>query len=141
LGSRLRVLLVDTNIVVYLLIEGDYTAAAQELRRRDPDWRSEAFLLVEFTNVLVASVAAKRMNLALAQRFLVEAGSLLTGKLARIPHPAVLATAAHYRISAYDARFLTLAEQLGTPLVTEDAKLRAAAPALTQSLAEALTRT
>jgi len=132
------VLLVDTNIVVYLLIEGDYTAAAQELRRRDPDWRSEAFLLVEFTNVVAASVAAKRMNLALAQQFLVEAGSLLTGKLARIPHPAVLATAAQYHISAYDARFLTLAEQLGMPLVTEDEKLRAAAPALTQSLAEAL---
>ena len=42
-------LLVDTNIVAYLLIDGDYTEAAQELRTRDPDWRSEAFLLVEFT--------------------------------------------------------------------------------------------
>ncbi len=86
-------ILIDTNIIVYLLIEGDHTEAAQELRRRDPDWHSEAFLMVEFTNVLAASVAAKRMNLALAQLFLVE-----------------------------------------------DAKLRAAAPALTQSLAEALAR-
>ena len=132
-------LLVDTNIVVYLLIDGDHTAAAQELRRRDPDWRSEALLMVEFTNVLAASVAAKRMNLKLAQRFLVEAWYLLSGKLARIPHVAVLATAAQYRVSTYDARFLTLAQQLGTPLVTEDAKLRTAAPTLTQSLVEALT--
>ena len=131
-------LLVDTNIVAYLLITGDQTAAAQELRRRDPDWRSEAFLMVEFANVLAASIAAKRMNLGLAQRFLAEASSLLGGKLARISHGLVLATAAQYRISAYDARFIALAHGLGSRLVTEDAKLRAAAPALTQSLAEAL---
>jgi len=41
-----------------------------------------------------------------------------------------------HRITAYDARFLVLADQLGSRLITEDARLRAAAPALTQSLAE-----
>jgi len=132
------VILIDTNIIAYLLIEGDYTEAARELRRRDPDWRSEAFLMVEFTNVLAASVAANRMNLALAQLFLVEASSLLNGKLARVAHAPVLATAVQYRVSAYDARFLALAQQLSSRLITEDAKLRAAAPSLTQSLAEAL---
>jgi predicted nucleic acid-binding protein len=43
-----------------------------------------------------------------------------------------------YRVTAYDARFLALAQQLDRRLVTEDAKLRAAAPKLTQSLVEAL---
>jgi predicted nucleic acid-binding protein len=52
----------------------------------------------------------------------------------------VLSVAVRYRVTAYDARFLALAQQLGTPLVTEDAKLRLAAPNLTQSLAEALAR-
>jgi predicted nucleic acid-binding protein len=131
-------LLVDTNVVAYLLIEGDHTPAAQALCRRDPDWRSEGFLLVEFTNVLASSIAAKRMTLSLAANFLAKAASLFEGKLARIPHPAVLAIAARYRVSAYDARFLALADQLGRRLVTEDSRLRAAAPGLTQSLAEAL---
>jgi predicted nucleic acid-binding protein len=130
--------LVDTNIVAYFLIEGDHTVAARELWRCDTDWRSEAFLLVEFTNVLAASIATKRMTLNLAERFLIDAQSLLAGKLARLPHGSILATAAQYRVSAYDARFITLAYQLGSRLVTEDRKLRAAAPALTQSLAEAL---
>jgi predicted nucleic acid-binding protein len=49
-----------------------------------------------------------------------------------------LDTALRYRVTAYDARFLALARQLGRPLVTEDVNLRAAAPKLTQSLAEAL---
>lgn len=133
-------LLVDTNIVAYLLIESDYTEAAQDLRRIDPDWRSEAFLMVEFTNVLAAYMASKRMTLPLAQDFLTKAGALLDGKLGRVPHAAALAMVARYRVSAYDARFLALAYQLGSRLVTEDTKLRAAAPELTQSLAEALAR-
>jgi predicted nucleic acid-binding protein len=132
------VLIVDTNVVAYLLIEGDYTAAARSLHRHDDDWRSEAFIMVEFTNVLTASIAARRMNLVLAQQFLADATSLLHGNLTSIPHDSVLPLAVQYRVTAHDARFLALAQQLHTPLVTEDAKLRAAAPKLTQSLAEAL---
>ena len=134
-------LLVDTNVVAYLLIDGDYTGAAQELCTRDPDWRSEAILLVEFTNILVSSIARKRMTLSLAGEFLAKAAALFDGKLGRVPHASVLAIAARHRVSACDARFLALADQLGSRLITEDARLRAAAPGLTQSLAEALAAT
>ena len=72
-------LLVDTNVVAYLLIEGDHTKAAQKLHSRDPDWRSEAFLLVEFTNVLASSIATKRMTLSLAGDFLAKAVALFDG--------------------------------------------------------------
>jgi predicted nucleic acid-binding protein len=132
------VLLVDTNVVVYLLIHGDHTEAAQELRHRDSDWRSEAFLIVEFTNVLASSIASRRMSAALAQDFLEKAITLLDGKLIRIAHASALSMAVGYHVTASDARFLALAQQLGRRLITEDAKLRAAAPKLTQSLAEAL---
>ncbi len=131
-------LLVDTNVVAYLLIDGDHTQAAQRLRALDPDWRSEAFLLVEFTNVLASSIMRKRMTLSLAEDFLAKTVDLFEGKLGSVPHAAVLAIAARHRVSAYDARFLALADQLGSRLVTENARLRAAVPALTQSLAEAL---
>jgi predicted nucleic acid-binding protein len=134
------VLLVDTNVVAYLLIEGDHSASAQALRRRDADWRSEAFLLVELTNVLASSIATNRMRRSLAEDVLAKAITLLDGKLVRIAHTFVLSVSVRYRVTAYDARFLALAQQLGTPLVTEDAKLRLAAPNLTQSLAEALAR-
>jgi predicted nucleic acid-binding protein len=78
------------------------------------------------------------MTLSLAGGLLTKAAALLDGKLARIPHASVLVVAARHRINAYDARFLALADQLGNRLVTEDARLRDAAPALTQSLSEAL---
>jgi predicted nucleic acid-binding protein len=130
--------LIDTNVLAYLLIQGEQTDAAQRLRRSDPDWRSEAFIMVEFTNVLVGYTVAKRMTLARAQNLLDKAETILDGKLARIPHTQVLTTAARHRVTAYDAHFLALAEGLGLRLITEDSKLRAAAPVLTQSLAEAL---
>lgn len=78
------------------------------------------------------------MNLDLAQNLLSKAEVLLGGKLARVPHRETLAVAAEHRVTAYDARFLTLARQLRVKLVTEDARLRAAAPTLTQSLAAAV---
>jgi predicted nucleic acid-binding protein len=130
--------LVDTNVAAYLLIAGEHTAAAQRLHRQDGDWRSEAFILVEFANVLAGYIAAKRMNLAQATNLLARADQLFAGKLARVPHLNALALAVRWRITAYDARFLALAARLDTRLVTEDARLRAAAPALTQSLSDAL---
>ena len=96
-------LIIDTNVLAYLLIHGDHTAAAQRLHSRDPDWRSEAFLLVEFTNVLASSIATKRITFASAQNLLAKTIALFDGKLARIPHSLVLAMAARHDISAYDA--------------------------------------
>ena len=78
------------------------------------------------------------MTLALAVEVLATATALFEGKLAHIPHESVLKIATRHRVSAYDARFLALAAPLGSRLITEDARLRAAAPALTQSMAEAL---
>src|SRR5690242_2680025 len=127
-------LLVDTNIVAYLLIDGDFSEAAQRLRKSDSDWRSEAFLMTEFTNVLAASIAVRRMTPLLAEDFLSKANTLLENKLTRVADTAALAIAVRFRVSAYDARFLALADQIGIRLVTQDAKLRAAAPKLTQSL-------
>ena len=54
------------------------------------------------------------------------------------PNEQAMRTALAHGVSAYDARFLVAARELGVKLVTEDEKLRRAAPELTQSLEEAL---
>lgn len=128
---------VDTNIVAYLLIDGDRSREAHALLAQDPDWRSETFLLVEFSNLLATYVRAGSLGRDRAARLLHDAATRLRG-LVTLPHARALSVAAEYAVSAYDARFLAAAQSLGARLVTEDSRLRAAAPALTQSLADTL---
>lgn len=131
-------IVVDTNILAYLLIEGDKTAFAQELLRRDGDWHSEAFLLVEFSNLLATTTRSGRLPAGEASRLLHAAEVFLDGRMVFVAHTDALDVALRHSTSAYDARFLAAAMIAGRKLITEDARLRAAAPGLTLSLAEAL---
>ncbi len=131
--------IVDTNIVAYLLIQGNRTAEAQALFARDPEWRSEAFLLIEFSNLLATYVRAGSLRRNEAHALLGEVEKRVRG-LVNLPHVRALQVAEQFGVSAYDARFLGAAQILGGKLVTEDLQLRAAAPALTQFLADALGR-
>jgi len=132
--------IVDTNIVAYLLLEGDRTDDSRRLHGRDGDWRSEPFLLVEFSNVLVTYVRTGDLDARQARVLLRRAEALLAAGLTPVPHADALRFAVDHAVSAYDGRFLAVASRLGGPLVTEDARLRAAAPSLTRSLAESLGR-
>lgn len=131
--------IVDTNIVVNLLMEGPYSEPARALFARDPDWHSEPLLLVELTNVLATVVRKLSYTLDAAAAVLKDAERIMSPGLRRVNDHDVLNAAAHFGVTGYDARFLVIARAVGTRLITEDAKLRRAAPSLTCSLAEALT--
>lgn len=128
---------VDTNILAYLLIAGDRTDAARSLFEIDADWRSDSFALVEFSNILATYERRGHLSASEAVRLQRDAEAALRS-LVNIPLITALDAARRYSISAYDARFIAAAEQLDTKLVTEDRKLRAAAPEHTRSLAQAL---
>ena len=128
---------VDTNVVVYLLIAGDRTRDAQALFARDPDWKSEAFVLVEFSNVVATYLRAGALSHAQAHALMHQAEKTIGG-VVNLPHARALLIAEEFAVSAYDARFLGAAQNLHSKLVTEDTRLREAAPALTMSIADAL---
>jgi predicted nucleic acid-binding protein len=134
------VILVDTNVIAPLYVRSARTEAVAELFARDSLWRTEPLALIELSNVLVSYERASYITAAMARECLNRAAAFLQPNLFRVTHEAALDTALRYRVTAYDARFLAVAQQLDRLLVTEDAKLRAAAPKLTQSLAEALAR-
>jgi predicted nucleic acid-binding protein len=131
-----NVVLVDTNVLAYLLIQGDRTPAAQALYARDPDWRSEAFIMVEFSNILTTYVRTQAMTLEQGMDLLAEAQVLIPA-LTSLQHSRALESATEFGISAYDARFIAMAKQLRLKLVTEDTKLRKAVPGWTISLEDA----
>ena len=130
--------LVDTNVIAPLYVRSARTDAVEELFARDAVWRTEPLALIELSNVLVTYERSRYITAATARDCLNRAAAFLQPQLFRVSHQAALEAALDYRVTAYDARFLALADQLGSRLVTEDARLRAAAPALTQSLAEVL---
>lgn len=132
-------IVVDTNVVAYLLIEGDRTADAQALRLADPDWRSDPFLLIEFSNLLATQVRARALSASQAQSLLESAAQVVAAWL-EVPHAEALAVTLDRKVSAYDARFIACALRLAAPLVTEDARLRAATSGLSMSIAEAVSR-
>jgi predicted nucleic acid-binding protein len=131
------VVLVDTNIIAYLMIRGDRTAAAQQLFERDSDWCSEAFVMVEFSNVIATYVRTGALTQAQGTKLLAESQAHLP-TLQSVVNTQALETAMQFGISAYDARFISLARQLKVKLITEDTKLRVAVPAWTMSLDDAL---
>ncbi|MCH7638918.1 MAG: type II toxin-antitoxin system VapC family toxin [Bacteroidetes bacterium] len=130
-------LVVDTNILAHLLIDGDKTDDARTLFGRDPDWRSDSFVLIEFSNVLATQVRLGMTDAGSAGRYLSEAEKRMP-HLVQTPHSIALSIANEFGVTTYDARFLGAARALGTKLVTEDKRLRKAAPELTVSLDDAL---
>jgi predicted nucleic acid-binding protein len=133
--------LVDTNIIAPLFVRSALSDAVQKLHGRDRVWRTEPFALIELSNVLATYERAGYVTRGTASDCLGRAATFLHPHFFSVTNEAALEVALRHRTTAYDARFLAVAEQLGTRLVTEDARLRAAAPALTQSLAEALAAT
>ena len=130
--------LVDTNVIAPLYVRSARTEAVEELFARDAVWRTEPLALIELSNVLITYERSRYITAATARDCLNRAAAFLQPHFFRVSHQAALEAALDYRVTAYDARFLALADQLGIRLITEDARLRAAAPALTQSLAEVL---
>jgi len=134
------VVIVDTNVLAGLFIDGPFSADARALYSEDPDWRSEPFALVEFTNVLATQIRARRLTAAAGQVLVDRAQAVFGNRLHEVDHGSVLDMAIRQAVSAYDARFLCVALAYGSKLVTEDAALRRKAPGLTRSLSQALGR-
>ncbi len=131
-------IVVDTNIVAALFLEGRFTAQAKALLKLDQDWCTEPLALIEFGNVLTTYERAGLASRADAKRYLAATEAFLAPNLHAVARSDALELAFAQRITLYDAHFLAVADAKRQRLITEDAKLRAAAPKLTRSLDEAL---
>jgi predicted nucleic acid-binding protein len=125
------VIVVDVNIIAYFLIEGEKTAAARDLLRREPNWRLPPLWRHEYLNVL-ATFARNGGATAAEALSLWRRGVEWLGPLElSVNMESALELATGNRISTYDAQYIALAQQLQTLCVTEDQRLLKAFPALT----------
>jgi predicted nucleic acid-binding protein len=129
------VLVVDANVVVYLLADSERTADARRLWAADHDWWAPRLIVYELANVFTRLVRARALALEAAMAGL-ETGVRVVRILQRDPPASrILEIASKSGLSAYDATYLAAAEQLRAPLVTEDVRLLRAAPQMTRRLA------
>ena len=131
-------IVVDANIIAYFFIEGDKTARARELRGREPEWRVPSLWRHEYLNVL--ATFAREGGASVADVAVLWKSSMdVVGDMEHaVDMEAALELAVRTKISAYDAQYITLAQQLRTVCVTEDKKLRAKFPRLARTMAEFL---
>ena len=121
-------IVVDTNVMVYLLTGIGPGDEAARLLGEDPEWAAPTILLSELRNVMVGLVRLGRLEAADAVGICEDAHSVLGDRVASVPSQPVLEAAVKGNMSAYDAEFVTLARQLAVPLVTADRAILEGAP-------------
>jgi predicted nucleic acid-binding protein len=121
-------IVVDTNVLVYLYLRGEYTADAEALLESDPDWAAPLLWRSEFRNVLAGYMRRKTLTFDQAYAVQCEAENLLAGSEFEVDSHAVLELVRGSECSAYDCEFIALATKLNTKLVTMDKKVLRAFP-------------
>lgn len=127
-------IIVDTNVLAYMFIEGEHTEAVRQVWLKDSAWRAPPLWRSEFLNVLVISRRAGVIDTTQVFEAWRLATSLMMGWEVEPRGNEVLRCAMEYGVSAYNAQFVVVAEQLKVPLVTGDRRLMAACPSAAISI-------
>lgn len=130
-------IVVDTNVVAYLYLPGEYTLAAEALLERDSNWAAPILWRSEFRNILAGYLRRGSLSFEQAHGIQREAENLLAGAEYEVDSLGVLELVRESDCSAYDCEFVALARTLGTKLVTMDAKLLRAFPGIAVALTTA----
>jgi predicted nucleic acid-binding protein len=121
-------IVVDSNVLAYLYLPGEYSTAAEALLEQDSDWAAPILWRSEFRNILAGYLRRKAITFEQANGLQREAESLLEGAEFELESHAVLELVRDSDCSAYDCEFIALAMKLDTKLVTMDKKLLRAFP-------------
>jgi predicted nucleic acid-binding protein len=127
-------IVVDTNIIAYLYLEGDRSLQVEQLLQKDTEWVAPLLWRSEFRNVLAMYIRKRHLTLDQAQQIMREAALLMQGREYEVVSFHVLELVASSDCSAYDCEFVALAEDLGTSLVTVDKKILKGFPQIAVSL-------
>jgi predicted nucleic acid-binding protein len=122
------VIVVDTNVIAYLYLPGDFTAASEALLEQDPDWAAPVLWRSEFRNVLSGYMRRGLMSAEQAMRVQRKADSLMAGAEFEVDSDTVWRLVEGCDCPAYDCEFVALGIANRVPLITMDAKLLNAFP-------------
>lgn len=127
-------IVVDTNVLAYLLLPYELSPRADALLKRDPEWAVSVLWRSEFRNILAGYLRRKALTFDEALKVQTEAEALVAGNEHEMDSRHVLELVRDSDCSAYDCEFVALAARLGTALVTMDGKTLQAFPKIAVAL-------
>ncbi len=113
----------DTNLLVYLLFDGEHTNAAERVLEADAEWAVPLLWRSEFRNVMALYLRRGTLTHAAAVEIYQQAARLVIGREYEVDTARVLALVQKSACSAYDCECVALAGDLHVPLITSDAKV------------------
>ena len=131
-------IVVDSNLLAYSVLPGEGTPLALRVAARDAGWIAPSLWRHELANVLATAMRLRGLTLADAVSAFSEAERLVVDAEFVPGLEAKLDLAARGKVSAYDAEFVAVAQELDLPLVTADRRLALAFPERVRLLAEFL---
>lgn len=116
-------IVVDTNTIAYLFLEGQFSREAEALLRKYPVWHAPRLWRSEFRNVLALYLRKKILTYNDVVKLMSHAERLMQGNEHTVQSNKILDLIQHSSCSAYDCEFVALAKDLEFPLVTADKKV------------------
>ncbi|HRO25588.1 MAG TPA: type II toxin-antitoxin system VapC family toxin, partial [Promineifilum sp.] len=98
-------IVVDVNVIAYLLITGEKTTEARAVRELDADWIVPDLWRDEFLNILATYVRHGGIDLETAVALWLSAVTLFKGHESTADPIMALELAARHQLSAYDAQY------------------------------------
>lgn len=134
-------IVIDTNIIVYLYLPTQYTESAESLLIKEPIWSAPSLWRSEFRNVLALYLRKGIITFEQAIQIQTEAESLMEGNEYEISSVDILKLVRDSSCSAYDCEFVALAQDLDATFVTADKKIISEFPHTAASIQHFLSTT
>jgi len=128
------VIVVDSNVIVYCWVRGARSSAAQRVRVADPGWQVPLLWRSEVRNSLAGFMRDGSLSHARARGIMRHIEGQMTGSEHVPSSDAVWNIVEVSPLSAYDAEFVALAQDLSMALVTEDKAVLKAFPSIALSM-------
>ncbi|MEY2834278.1 MAG: hypothetical protein RLZZ574_3538 [Cyanobacteriota bacterium] len=124
----------DTNLIAYLMIEGDFTPQAELVYQLDSNWIAPYLWRSEFRNILALYLRKNYLSMAEAKTIMAQAEALMKNKEFELDSASILKMIENSTLSAYDCEYVVLAKKLRINLITNDKKILKSFPDLAVSL-------
>src|SRR5438105_15765095 len=121
-------IVVDTNVVAYLFLRGEFAPQAEAWLRRDREWAAPVLWRSELRNLLGGYLRRKQMTFEAVREIQREAEALLIGNEHEVDSQRVLEPVGDSECSASDSELVSAAIRLGVTLLTAAGKLLKAYP-------------